>query len=246
MRISPTRLKTYLTCPRQYRYVYIDKIEVPLSSSLAFGRAVHEALHLLYLDGDGQVATDPAPAIATFDRLWQEALERDNPTFTSSSPTPEGYRELAHRMLTGFIAGQSDKPFPLVMEFPFEVEASEHTLVGIIDRVDAGGDGLTIVDYKTGRAKPSRRDVDGDLQLTVYALAAEQVFGMPVERIVYYHLRDQTEIVTTRGTEEFERLTSLVLPHVLQAIEAAMFPPCYGYWCRYCDHRERCQAEGPA
>ena len=57
---------------------------------------------------------------------------------------------------------------------------------GIADRIDFSEDGLTIVDYKTGKTKIPAKN--RDLQLGYYALAAEQQFGN-VKRIILDMLR---------------------------------------------------------
>ncbi|MDE2106565.1 MAG: PD-(D/E)XK nuclease family protein, partial [Patescibacteria group bacterium] len=145
----------------------------------------------------------------------------------------------------GYALANRNRPPPLVVEFPFEIDWMGHELVGIIDRIDEDGDALVLTDYKSGKRKPSRRELRGDLQLTVYAFAIERIFGRAPDRIVYYHLRTQEALPTWRGPDDFVTLRSAVLPHVLEAIDAALFPPSYGWECKRCEFRERCLAEGP-
>ena len=246
MKLSATRLKTYLTCPRQFRYAYVDEIPSVLTGPLAFGQVIHQTLdrmHLLSLETG--LPLDTEYGLSEFNRLWREALERDCPLFKDGETMIREYQELADTMLKGYVERHKDNTAPLVVEFPFQLPWGEHMLEGIIDRIDEGDNGLIIVDYKTGKRKPTQRELASDLQLTVYAFAVEQVFGQPVERIVYYHLRDQTPLLTTRSQSDFGWLCDEVLPFIIQAIEAGSFAPRPGYWCRYCDYRELCLAEGP-
>ena len=74
---------------------------------------------------------------------------------------------------------------------------------------------------------------------------AGQLFEAPVERIVYYHLRDQSPLVTLRDADDYRRLEEGVLMPVAAGIESECFPPQRGWWCRFCDYREACAADGP-
>ena len=44
MRLSATRLRTYQTCPRQYRYRYVDELPTVVSGPLVFGKTLHAAI----------------------------------------------------------------------------------------------------------------------------------------------------------------------------------------------------------
>ena len=69
---------------------------------------------------------------------------------------------------------------------------------GRVDRVDrVGADGVAIIDYKTGKPK-TQKDADDSLQLSLYALAAKEAWGMRADRLVFHNLEDNTAVVTTR------------------------------------------------
>lgn len=246
MRLSATRLQCYHTCPRQYHYRYVEELPTTLTGPLAFGRVVHEVLCLLHQQslslGNG---LDLAAGLDLFERRWQEIQEQERPLFTESDPPPEEYAALAAGILCDYVLAQQGKPPPLVVEFPFEFPWGEHVLNGFIDRIDEGERGLIIVEFKTGKRKPSPKDLRTDLQLTFYAYAVERVFEQPVERLVYYFLRDQTPLVTHRTPEDFRHLCEGILEPTAAAIESGRFPPRCGWWCRWCDYQALCDALGP-
>ena len=137
-----------------------------------------------------------------------------------------------------------------MLEFPFEIPwfdaaCQEHQLCGIIDRVDEGRQGLVIVDFKSGKRKPKADIIGSDLQLLLYAYALESVLGQPVEQIAVLHLRDSTLLQAEPSPDALHRLMDEVLPNVVRGIAQQRFAPRYGYWCRYCDHKAVCDAEGP-
>ena len=56
-------------------------------------------------------------------------------------------------------------------------------LSGVIDRMDRiPGGGYEIIDYKTNRRLPPQSRVDQDLQLSVYHLAAKEIWGIEPEK----------------------------------------------------------------
>ena len=246
MRLSATRIRTYLQCPRRFRYVYVEQLPTTVTGPLALGKAVHEALRLMYLRSmETGADLDADYGIAAFDRLWKQMLAADRPLFKNGEITAAEMYTLARNLIHGYVLANRKKPPPLVLEFPFEIDWMGHELVGIIDRIDEDGDCLVLTDYKSGQRKPSRRSLSGDLQLTIYAFAIERIFGKAPARIVYYHLRTQEPLPTWRGKDEFQTLQTAVLPHVAEAIDACLFPPQYGWECRMCEFRDRCLAEGP-
>jgi hypothetical protein len=63
-----------------------------------------------------------------------------------------------------------------------------------------------------------------------------------VERVIYYHLRDGSQLTATRDESHFGWLLDTVLPHAVQMLERDKFPPHFGYWCNWCDFRHLCAA----
>lgn len=254
MKISATRLKMYLTCPRQFKYAYLDELPTVLTGALAFGQTIHRTLHEIHLgsaESESPMAVDSA--FAVFDRLWRETLQRDKPVFKTAEES-EAYWNLADDILRRYVTAQlakpKDTPVPLVLEFPFEISwfdatCQEHQLCGIIDRVDEGRQGLIIVDFKSGKRKPKADSIGSDLQLLLYAYALENVLNQPVEQIAVLHLRDGTLLSAEPAPDALHRLMNEVLPNVVRGIAQQQFAPHYGYWCRYCDYKTVCDAEGP-
>jgi len=250
IKLSATRVKTYLQCARQYRFHYVDEIPSMLTGALAFGQVIHQVLHNLQM----WRLTHGEPlsvqvAMYDFTRLWEEIESAEKPLFKTEMEYAE-YEELASLILSGYVEAHCDLPPPILLEYPFEIPLQDNTtgrkylLRGIIDRVDQANNGLVIVDYKTSKRKPSPKQLAEDLQLTIYAFAANRLFEQKVTRIVYYHLRDQTELEITRDDGAIKVLLSETLPMVADNIASERFEPKPGYYCRFCDYREICNEEG--
>ncbi len=241
---SATRLKTYLTCPRQFRYSYVDCIPSVPTSPLVFGRTLHEALCFTHERQMQSGNLSPlSEVLERFDALWQNALTREQPFFRPGAPSPQQLQTTGHEILRAYLSNASNAKMPLAAELAFEVQAGDYKLAGIIDRVDEGENGLVIVDFKSGTRKPKEIDLEGDLQFTLYAFALSRMMDRPVERVVHYHLRDGTRLEAIPTEEHFAWLLDEVLPYVAGAVAREEFAPRCGYWCNWCNFRELCRAE---
>ena len=240
---SATRLKSYLTCPRQFRYSYVDGIASIPTSPLVFGRALHDALCFVHerqmLNGELPPIVD---SLERFDVLWSEVLE-SKPFFRDGSPSPAQHLTTGHEILRAYLAAPENQKMPLAAELAFEVKAGDYKLTGIVDRLDESENGLVVVDFKSGTRKPSPKDLDEELQFTIYAFAIEQMMGRPVERVVHCHLRTGDRFDAHRTGDHFAWLLDEVLPFVSGGAARGEFAPRSGYWCNWCDYRELCRAE---
>jgi DNA helicase-2/ATP-dependent DNA helicase PcrA len=219
MEFSARRLKTFLECPRKFQFTYLDQIPVPTPSPLAFGKTIHEVIETIHLEG----LWDEAKAFSLFRSLW-EKRQREEPILFTDQP-PEKYEKLAEKILSGYLRRQKELPPPLLVEFEFSVPFGETLLHGFIDQIREEREGLVIVDLKSDKSKPSRAELDMDLQFTLYAFAAHQIFHQPIKACVHYHLRTNEEILTYRDPERCAETIGEVLRFVTQNLKAGVFPP---------------------
>src|SRR3989304_4472864 len=70
---SHSRLSTYETCPRQYRFQYLDRLEVPEVETAGqfLGSRVHEALEALYANVRFGRIPSPEGGLEFFRTAWQ-------------------------------------------------------------------------------------------------------------------------------------------------------------------------------
>ena len=138
--------------------------------------------------------------------------------------------------MSGFLKnGFNPKILPVALEQPFTVPIGKDLKIGgRVDRVDDLGSGeIEIVDYKTGATIPSQRDVDKNLQLSFYALAATKIpttpFGKTSDKIKLslYYLDEQEKISTTRTAKQLEDAVAEII-RVRDEIEKSDFK-CSGH-----------------
>jgi len=100
--ISPTKLRTYLQCPAQYRLEYIDKLGRfyhRARAGFAFGHSLHRALDSFHNSGGAEAVTAEA-LTASLDAVWVKAGY-------SGDEQETAYREEAVRILQEYHAAHT-------------------------------------------------------------------------------------------------------------------------------------------
>ncbi len=106
-----------------------------------------------------------------------------------------------------------------------------------VDKLESGG--LVVIDYKTNKELFTAAYLADDLQLTIYQMAAEQMWRLPVEKLTLYHLRSNTACsCPPRGRAQLEQTRRLVL-EVAANIAQEKFPATENEYCP-CDFPEHC------
>lgn len=255
---SHTRLGVYETCPRQYRFQYVDKVPVPevRTVEMFVGTQVHAALEDLYT----QVTRGVIPALdAVLDgyrRRWTEAwtedilIRREGASAEDYRAQGEGHLAAYHRRYHPFdrertVAVERRVMFPLAAE-------RKIWLQGYVDRISVTRDGLwQIHDYKTGRWVPTQEDLDRDRQLALYQIGVQRDFpraAMGVE-LVWHYLAHDLELRSRRDPAALERLAGATLTLIDAIQNETSFPTVTGSHCDRCSYRSICPAwaaDGPA
>ncbi len=128
---------------------------------------------------------------------------------------------------------------PIATEKQFQITVEGVRMMGYIDRVDRLHGGLGIVDYKSNKDLFTADHLANDLQLTLYQIAAEQIWQQPVEKLTLYHLRSNTPCsVACRDPKHLTRAKNLVV-EVAEKISAGIFPATENAYCP-CDFAAHC------
>jgi RecB family exonuclease len=242
---TPSKLTAYEDCPRRYRYSYLDRPapqKGPPWAHNSLGASVHTALKNWFALPVGR------------------RNARELPTLLKATWVGEGYRDetqqrAAFRQALGwlesYVEGLDPVAEPLGVERVVAARTSVLALSGRVDRIDARGDQVVIVDYKTGRSGLGPDDARGSRALGLYAFAAERVFRRPCRRVELHHLPTGTVAAHDHTEESIGR-------HVRRAEESARdivaaeravaggadpdeaFPVAPGMQCSWCDYRRIC------
>lgn len=238
VRLSFSRIDTYRQCPAKFRYAYVDRLPGKPGPHLSFGTSIHAALESFY---DRKL-----PRCPTQEELLQFLYDAWDTTGFEGMDREEqlDYYRHAQEVLRRFHAREAPTyRLPADTEAWFELPVADVALVvGSIDRVDVEDDGsLRVVDYKTNRKVKDRGRVAGSLQLAIYALACEHLYGrLPVSvalDFVVPGLRVEVPIEEI----DLERAHRAVLD-AAEAVRAEAYDPTPTRLCDWCDFQAACPA----
>lgn len=233
MRLSYSSIDTYETCPAKYRFQYEERLPTSPSPALSFGDSLHRALHRFHAR-----PVPVAPPLAELLEMLEDAWVSDG---YADAAEEQSYREHAREVLAQYHRENAGAyRIPAALEFRFEIEVEGVTLSGVIDRMDRiPGGGYEIIDYKTNRRLPPRERVDRDLQLSIYHLAAREVWGIEPERLTLYFLLPNQRMSTARTRAHLDELRRRIAT-VAERIQAGRFEPRQNPLCGWCEFQARC------
>jgi RecB family exonuclease len=261
---TPSRLSTWLDCPRRYRMTYLDRPTPPKGPPWAhnsFGASVHNALARWW--SLARADRTPASAGRLLDTGWITDGYRDDAQCDRSL-------RRARELVEGYVATLDPDDEPVGCERTVGARTESLALSGRVDRIDRrvaadGGDELVIVDYKTGRRLLSIDDARSSMALAVYAVAAARTLRARVRRVELHHLPTGEvhahEHTPESLTRHMDRAASIALdasvaddawrgglsvlqaePEVAHPAVDEVFPPRPSALCGWCDFARSCPA----
>ena len=251
--LSYSQIETFQTCPMHYKLRYVYKVPTPPSASQSFGTSMHGTLKEFFeisLNSKSQISNNKS----INEKLIFELLKKNwiEEGFKNKTQETDFFKK-GKLYLSGFLKeGYNKKVKTVALEQPFTVPLGKDLKIGgRLDRIDDIGSGMIeIVDYKTGAKVPTQREVDKNLQLSFYALAAstirERPFGQTPDKIKLslYYLDQQEKISTVRTAKQLEDAKKEIFK-VRDEIEKSDFG-CSGHmFCQMgCEFSLFCRAEG--
>jgi ATP-dependent helicase/DNAse subunit B len=273
---SATELETYLECPYRWFYTRVlrpsdDDAELDAAE---LGSRAHRLLADFYAalraEGETRVTPESLPeALRLFERSAEQSERRMALPLSLGEEIDVGRARLWARhvveddahLLRGYAPHGHEISFGGEGEFEF----AGIPMVGRIDRIDVGPGGVVVSDYKSAPdvGKLTRPGASFSMQHVIYAAAAEQLLGLPVQGSVYRSLRsrqlrgfwrrDLLKSVPAEacgkdviGEDGFSELSEMAAERVLAAAEGirAGRIPRSGHSaasCRYCDLAPLCE-----
>ena len=179
---TPSRLTTWLDCPRRYRMTYLDRPgpqKGPPWAHNAVGSVVHLALSRWWSEPVQRRV--PATGRALVERAWTTDGFAD-------TTQADRFREHAAGMVERYLADVDPLDEPIGVERTVATRSQALAISGRVDRVDLRGDELVVVDYKTGRSVLTADDARGSLALALYALACQRTLRRDCTAVELHHL----------------------------------------------------------
>ncbi len=249
---TPSRLQTWLDCPRRYRMTYVERPGGPRGQAWAHttvGAAVHVALARWW--SAPRERRSPAGARTLLELAWPQ--HGTVPDGFADAAQSARWRQRAADMVERYAATLDPDDEPLGVERTVHTRTDGLVLSGRVDRIDLRDGELVVVDYKTGQRPPTGDDAGRSLALALYALAAARALRRRCRRVELHHL-------PTGRVAAYDHTGATLDAHLQRAeavaVEAAdatdalaaggdadvLFPPRTSAGCAWCDHLRACPA----
>ena len=241
IKLSATRISSFLECKYKYWCNYIEhKPKVP-SPAFRLGTAVHEALECagnIWMEKEKFTKADKKKVL---DKYEEVAIREGIQDMIIHA---EGKR-LVKKRVDSFDLG---KILGLELEFGFRGKEDVTTtdgvpLMGAIDKViEVDDDTILIVDYKTSKTAPTADQMKVDNQLSIYDLVASYRWPQYKRIILSLDLLKHDMLYTYRTPEErvdfehyLKELYDQMLSFTKKDAKAQL-----NMFCPWCDYKEYC------
>ncbi len=230
-RITPTRLKDFLTCPRRFYYRYMLQIKEESAEEENTGTLIHASL---------EAAANVKERFASKEEYFSFVMDAIYRRVSSALQRLEisvSWEERLRRFCERDFETLKSMSQPVV-EGWCSVEYEGFTLSAKIDRVDVSQQRVRLMDYKTSKNLKKLLEDENDFQLLFYRLWAESVYpGKKIETL-YSDLYDSKEVLveTAEREERFKALLHTLLATAVQRFDKTDDESA----CRYCDYKIAC------
>lgn len=258
-RFSYSKLDTFSKCPMKYKLKYVDgNYESSEAIHLDLGNIAHKVLeikHRNYIDG---VPTTVGYLKKVFLEGISEDTEKDKGNYILGLSTikdkygEEAFTEINVKSNLSYFDKvgkfntylETDKLEndwkPIAIELPFEFEYEDKIILhGFIDRIDQNSKGeLRVVDYKTSNMPFEQKDLTTPLQMFIYTLACESIYGKtPVEHLYDMIFIDEKQLACTkgyykRGKKKLDGLIDKIIEFE-KTLQYSPKPTPLCYWCEF-------------
>lgn len=233
-KLSKSKVNSFLKCPREFQYSYIDEIQRPPNKFMKIGTDVH------------QIAEDFIAAWANnqVDDILEYVLKL-------SAKYEDNYETHAVNLASFFQSIFVDEDYKIFMaeEYLF---SEKYNFSGLADLVLEDDNGkLIVIDYKTGKTGSIK---NYRLELCYYKMLLEDLY--PDKEVVCagifftkkgdcrFLMFSDEEIKGARcNTEDYQAAIQL-LDHVRVEIEEENFQPKKQFLCNYCQYQDLCKKDG--
>ena len=234
--LSASDLSLYLTCPLKYKFARVFGIPQEPTINQRFGILIHNVLERFHKEPP----ENDEEGLGQLNYLFETGWRR---TGFGSTDDELQFRDRAREALRLYWERERvAEGEPVWLEKKFDIEVGEHHVRGRVDRVDRLPDGdYEVIDYKTGERKTAA-ELESDLQLALYRLAAREAWDVEASFGSYYYVLDADKVAAPVRPDDAERVERTVL-QVGEGIIGQDFEPRPSpSVCSWCDYRLICPA----
>ena len=231
--LSASDIDTYRTCPLKYKFARVFRIPQEPTLNQRFGILVHQVLERFHAGGGARSLDE---MLGLLEAGWRRGgfggSEQEIQLRGKATAALSRYHERF----------QDEQAEPTFFERSFSFPLGRHVLRGRVDRVDRLPEGgWELIDYKTGPPK-SASQLEQDVQLSLYAVAAREAWQLDTARGAYYYVLDDAKVPVERDSSDRDWIEEIAT-EVAEGILSQGFEPTPSYEaCAICDYRLVCPA----
>jgi ATP-dependent DNA helicase UvrD/PcrA len=236
LKLSSSAVENYRKCPQQFAFRALWSLKEGPGAARSFGSVMHTTIRRFVEQLKRGVKLPFEDVQRIYDTEWSSAGYEDE--YQEAEYKKDGLEQLKAFHTTTL----ADSPDVLELEKAFELPLENDViLTGRMDQVNRlGRNEVEIVDYKTGKPR-QEADARKALQLSIYALAAREIFEWNPVRLVFHYLQNNSTQVTARDARQLDEAQNIV-QECAADIRAKHFPANPGFSCRGCAYKLICPA----
>ena len=252
--ISYSQIETYISCGLQYKFSRIDRLPPEfIPDNLVFGSTVHRVLAQFYeakMIGDRMALSN---IHNLFKKVWTEAARGRDDIRYADGKDFETLLTQGSDLLTDWYSNQDHNNNYRVLAveeaFSFDIADIPVPVIGAVDLVEICDESTVVItDHKTAARSYSANDIDRNMQMTIYQMAAKSNGYADRDIILKFDTLIKTkkpkfESYYTVRTDRDEKTVKKTIRYVWDAISKEVFiPNAYGSWrCNNCQYCQYCQ-----
>lgn len=245
IRLSPSRVNDFSTCPQLYKYRAIDQLPEAINLDAERGTLVHTVLERLF-DSPSPLRTSES-AKGMLPRYWTDQIEA-KPELAAMVPNEKEWIDRANSLLDNYFLLEEPNAFePTHRELHLEIDLNEKIyLHGYVDRLDVANTGeVRIIDYKTGKAPKPGWEEKALFQLRVYAFIYWRNYGV-IPRLLQLIYLGSAQLLRSTPSESDLLATEKTLVRIGAEISSAIqndkWTPRPSRLCDWCSFKSICPA----
>ena len=241
LKLSASRVKTYMSCPRKYYYNYIEKLPRKEWDHFKLGHLAHgtlERFHSYFKHDDMKNNYDLKNLLRDSFKQEFEAMKSrgeivSREILLETKKLIKGYLQYIEKngLEGNLIVG-------LETEFEIGLRDKEISVGGFIDRYDLDPDGnYHIKDYKTNK---NLKYMD-PFQLSIYGIYLNEKYGIEEFKGSYIMLRHKSKLLTYDfNLSDIEKAKKKLITQADLIMTDERWKACPTILCNWCDFQEHC------
>ena len=249
--LSASSVSDYIDCGMLYKFGRVDRLPRELvADAMEFGTVIHKVLAEFYqakMIGDRMMLKD---IHQIFKKLWKETAEGRDDIQYAKGKDFNSYLMLGIDLLTAWyskIEVNNYKVLAIEEAFSLDLPNIPIPIIGVTDLIEEDSAGTIIItDFKTAGKAYSSDEIDNNMQMTVYQLAAKANGFAGREILLRFNcliktLKPKFETYYTVRTEVDEKRLIKKIHQVWDGINKRVFIPNDTSWKhKNCSYRQVC------